>query len=117
MNISVERYYSYDENRIKYSWGSELKCYQRILGESDFVMGLLAEANEKYERFYELKKEGYDLEKVGQRITEIYDIEKSDIYSRGRRKIQAEARSLFCYWAVCELGMSRTNLAKRLSMA
>ena len=102
--------------KIRLSGHDRIKSDQRILGESDFVMGVLAKANEKYERFYELKRKGYDLKKIEQRITEIYDIEKSDIYSKGRRKVQAEARSLFCYWAVCELGMSRTFLAKRLGM-
>ena len=102
--------------KIRMNGQDRIKSDQRILGESDFVMEVLAEANEKYERFYELKRKGYNLEMIEQRISEIYDIEKSDIYSRGRRKEQVEARSLFCYWAVCELGMSRTNLAKRLGM-
>jgi REP element-mobilizing transposase RayT len=102
--------------KIRMSGQDRIKSDQRILGESDFVMEVLEEANEKFERFYELKRKGYNLEKIEQRIKELYDIEKSDIYSRGRRKVQVEARSLFCYWAVCELGISRTYLAKRLDM-
>jgi REP element-mobilizing transposase RayT len=102
--------------KIRLSGQDRIKGDQRILGESDFVMSVLAEANEKYERFYELKRKGYDLKKVEEKIIEIYGIEKSDIYTRGRRKVQAEARSVFCYWAVCELGMNRTFMAKLLDM-
>jgi len=38
------------------------------------------------------------------------------IYSKGRRQLQVQAKSLFCHWAVNELGMSRTEIAKRLGM-
>ena len=40
-----------------------------------------------------------------------------DIYSRSRQKIRAEARSLFCYWAVRELGCGLSELGRRLSMS
>ena len=102
--------------KLRLKGQDRMKSDQRILGESDFVLGVLAEANEKYERFYDLKTKGYDLEKVEQRVIELFDIDKDVLYSKGRRKIQVEARSLFCYWAVCELGMSRTFMAKRLGM-
>ncbi len=45
-------------------------------------------------------------------MKEIYDIDIGDIYSKGRQS-QVEARSLLCYWAVRELGMSGTHMAKR----
>ena len=32
-------------------------------------------------------------------------------------EIRSEARSLFCYWSVRELGISGTHLAKRLGMS
>ena len=45
---------------------------------------------------------------------EIFDVEKDVILSKGCRKIQVAARSLLCYWAVRELGLTTTELAKRL---
>ena len=33
------------------------------------------------------------------------------------RKVQVEARYLLCYWAVRELGISCTDLAKQLEMS
>ncbi|MDA2919332.1 hypothetical protein MYX76_07565 [Desulfobacterota bacterium AH_259_B03_O07] len=76
----------------------------------------MAEANEKLDRFYELQSRGYDLKKVEQRVMEIFDIDRDEIYSKGRRRSQVEARSLLCYWAVRELGITATDLAKRLAM-
>ncbi len=61
---------------------------------------------EKFERGYELKELGYDLKKISQMVSTISDIETEEIYSKGRRKVQVEARELLCYWAVRELGIS-----------
>jgi len=52
--------------------------------------------------------------KVRERVSDIYNIKIEDIYSQGRQKLQAEARDLFCYWAVRESGMTCTELANRL---
>jgi len=89
---------------------------QRILGDSDFVLEVLEEADEKFDRYYELRRRGYDLDKVEEKVCEIYGIELSDIYSKSRQKIRADARGLLCYWAVRELGYALTDLAKRLNM-
>jgi putative transposase len=53
---------------------------------------------------------------VERKVCEIFDIEPDDIYSGGRRKIRAEARGLFCYWAARELGYSLVELARLLGM-
>jgi len=39
-----------------------------------------------------------------------------EIYSKGRGRVQVEVRDLLCYWAVRELGISCTDLAKQLEM-
>jgi chromosomal replication initiation ATPase DnaA len=57
-----------------------------------------------------------DLDKVEQRVLEIYQIERQDLYSKGRQRIRAEARGLFCYWAVRELGYGQAELGRRLGM-
>jgi hypothetical protein len=46
----------------------------------------------------------------------VLGIDRDLIYSGGRRRVQVEAGSLLCYWAVRELGHSATDIAKRLSM-
>ncbi len=69
------------------------------------------------DRRYELKSLGYDLDKLEQRVLEIYPIEREALYSTSREKIRAEARGVFCYWAVRELGLAGARLARRLKMS
>ena len=57
---------------------------------------------------------GYDLERVENRVCELFNIKREDIYSKSREKVKADARGLFCFWAVRELGFGLTELARRL---
>jgi REP element-mobilizing transposase RayT len=102
--------------KLRLKGHDRLKGDERILGDSDFVMSILAEANEKLDRYYEIKSQGYNIEKVENRVMEIFGLERDALYSKGRRKIQVAARSLLCYWAVRELGLTATELAKRLGV-
>lgn len=103
--------------KLRLTGQDRVKGDERILGDSEFVTALLSEANERFERGYKLKGLGYDLKKISRMVSEIYDIEIEEIYSKGRRKVQVEARDLLCYWAVRELGMSCTDLAEHLEMS
>ena len=94
-----------------------IKSDERILGESDFVADILSQANEKLERKYELKLLGYDLDRVAARAAAIYGIEVDDIYLKGKQQKRVKARSLFCFWAVHELGITLTELARRLGIS
>ena len=102
--------------KLRLKGHDRLKGDERILGDSDFVTSILAEANEKLDRYYEIKSQGYNIEKVENRVMEIFDLERDVLYSKGRRKIQVAARSLLCYWAVRELGLTATELARRLGV-
>ena len=42
--------------------------------------------------------------------------QKEDLYSGSRKKAISEARSLFCYWCVRELGESMIGMAKLLGL-
>ena len=100
----------------RFSGQDRMKGDHRILGDSAFVMEVLAEAEEKFERFYELKSKGYDLDTVEQKVCRIFDVEPNEIYSKSRQKTRAEARGLYCYWAVVELGYALADLARILGM-
>jgi len=88
-----------------------LKGDERIPGDSDFVITILAEANEQLDRRYALKRQGYNLNALAKRVSTLFGIDETLIYEKGRRKEQVRARDLFCYWAVEELGMHHTELA------
>ena len=86
-------------------------------GYRKFVTAVLSRADEKYSKQYEPKRLGYDFEHLEQRVAEIYEIDREELYLKGRHKTRAEARSLLFYWAVRELGLSGTSLAKRFEMS
>ena len=81
------------------------------------MQSTLKVANERLERRYELRRRGHDLETIGRRVGEVLGVDREVIYAKGRRKRQLEARSLFCYWAVRELGVSNTELGRKLGVS
>jgi putative transposase len=96
--------------------GDRLKGDERILGDSQFVLDTLKEADERFERKYELKVRGYDLDALANRVEDIFNMEKGEIYSLGKYKRLIKPRSVFCYWAVRELGETATSLARTLGL-
>jgi len=90
---------------------------ERILGDSTFVETVLSDADEAYERRYGLKRLGYDADRVANRVAEIYEMDPSAFLSKGKQKQKVRARSLFCFWAVKELGVSLRDLARQLEIS
>ena len=50
-------------------------------------------------------------------MADIYEIDVNNISLKGKQQKRIKARSLFCYWAVRELGISLTELARRLGIS
>jgi putative transposase len=93
-----------------------IKGDERILGDGDFVQSVLKEAEEVYERKYRLKRKGINIESVEKKVLEIFEINRDELNSGSRKRPVTEARSVFCYWCVRELGESMTGLARRLGV-
>lgn len=103
--------------KLRLTGQDRVKGDERILGESEFVSGLLAGANEKLNRRYELKGLGYNFEKIIKKVSMLYGISEDELCAKGRRKDKVEARDILCFWAVSELSMSCTEVARRLGMS
>ncbi|MGE5840938.1 MAG: transposase [Deltaproteobacteria bacterium] len=93
-----------------------LKSDERVLGDSDFVDEVLSIANEHYSQQAELRRHGYNLQWVARRVSEVCGIDERAIFGRGREQEQVRARDLFCFWAVRELGISVTEVARTIRM-
>jgi len=96
---------------------TRVKGDQRILGDSAFVMSILASTQEHYDRKTLMKSKGYTLDTIVEHIAALYGIQKTDILSKGRQKITVAARSLFCFLASRYLGTTITELARLTGMA
>jgi putative transposase len=94
-----------------------LKGDERILGDTDFVLAVLEESEERLERRYELEAQGANLDDVARKAASLFEIEPKEIYTSGKQPSLVGARSLFCYWAVRELGISASDLARKLRLS
>jgi hypothetical protein len=90
---------------------------ERILGDGDFVEGVLAAGSERLERRSLLKAAGYDFERIVERVAVIFDMPLSEVLREGKYACTVAARSLLCYWANRELGITTVELARRLNLA
>ncbi len=97
--------------------GLHMKSDERILGDGDFVEGILSDTKEKFERHYAIKRRGYDLDKIAKRAATVCSVEVGDIFGKSKQTKRVKARSLFCYWASSELGISYTELARRIGIS
>ena len=99
----------------------EEKVYQRnderILGGGDFVERVLASAEEGMEKRYALRTRGIDLEGVSLRVSEVLKVRPEEVWAEGKYRRIVEARSLLCYWAVKELGVPMSSLARKLKIS
>ena len=94
-----------------------VKGDERILGEGDFVEQILQKSGEAFERKSLLRSQGWDLDTLAAHVANLLEIDVSVVWSSGKYRHIVEARSLLCYWAVRELGVSMTSLAKRLKLS
>jgi len=94
-----------------------IKGDERILGDGDFTQSVLDSAKEQVEQRYCLKAQGYDLDKVALRVSNVLEMEQAQIWAPGKHPKTVKARSLLCYWAVRQLGFSATELSKRLGIS
>lgn len=106
-----------EAEKLRLEGQDHIKSDERILGDSNFVDSVLAQAEEHYTRQCALRRRGYDLEKIAERVAEIYRVNAREVLARGRQQQRVSARSLFCFWAVRELGISLTALARRIGMS
>ena len=97
--------------------GVHIMSDERILGEPEFVDSVISQSEEHYERKHKLRRQGYDLERIADRVSEVLGIKPDEVFSKGRQDRKVKARSLLCFWASRELGMSHTVLAKKLEMS
>ena len=97
--------------------GIHIMSDERILGDSDFVDSVISQCGEHYERRHRFRRQGYDLDRIAERVSEVLGMKPDEVFSKGRQDRKVKARSLLCFWAARELGMSHTALAKKLEMS
>lgn len=94
-----------------------MKGDEHILGDTSFVVALLARAEERVTRRYAMKQSGIDMAAIEERVRRLFGMHPKDLYAQGRQKKLFEARSVFCFFAVTERETTLKDLAVRFSIS
>jgi REP element-mobilizing transposase RayT len=94
-----------------------IKGDERILGDGNFVEEVLKICQERLERRYRFRSLGYDFGWLVERVAKLLGLERDKVTRPGRYPETVEARSVLCYWAARELGISTLELSKRLGIS
>ena len=97
--------------------GVFLQSDERVLGDSDFVAHALQSAEDDLEKKSRLHREHVDLEKVILAVGSVLGMEPAEVCAAGKQPRHVRARSLLCYWAVREIGVTEKALAKHLNVS
>lgn len=90
---------------------------ERILGDGDFVNEVLRISEEKMNSIEKFKREGWDIEKLIERVCQIMSIKKDDILKRSRLNNISQARELLTYWGNNKLGITGKQLSDYLGIS
>ncbi|HSO19186.1 MAG TPA: transposase, partial [Desulfosarcina sp.] len=89
---------------------------ERILGDGDFLNKVLSASKERLERSCRLAAAGRDLDWLIERVAKLTGVAAEEVASPDKGHRVSRARSLLCFWATRELGISQTELAERLQL-
>ena len=87
---------------------------ERILGGSDFVLAVLEAAEEQLKREDKVRRQGRDLAWLARQVASTFGLTPDEIYRPSKRRPRVAARSVFCYFAVQDLGVTATAVARAL---
>ncbi|MFH2043838.1 MAG: transposase, partial [Pseudomonadota bacterium] len=94
-----------------------IKGDERILGDGYFVQEVLEGCREQFERRYLYMARGYDFDWLVGKVAAVFGLERDIVIRPGRYPETVEARSVLCYWAARELGLSTVELSKKLGIS
>ena len=95
---------------------ARLKGDERILGDSEFVLHVLEASEEHLRRQDRVQRQGCDMDRLARQVATVFGLAPADIYRPSKRPPLVAARSVFCYWAVRDLGLTTTAVARTLGL-
>ena len=87
---------------------------ERILGDAGFVLAVLEATAEHLRRQERVRRQGRDLAWLARQVAPVFGLTPDEIYRPSKRRPRVAARSVFCYWAVRDLGVTATAVAQAL---
>jgi len=88
------------------------------LGQGGFEGGCFFKIGVRHRgRVLSYRALGYDYNWLVGRVAALFQIPEKEVTRQGRYPAIVEARSVLCYWAVRELGISTVELSRRLHIS
>ena len=97
--------------------GIWLKSDERILGDSEFVDSVLADAREKLDSRYILTSQGVNIDQLIELASLQFSLSPETVTGGRKNRDTVKARCIVCFWAVHRLGMTMTAVAKKLGIS
>jgi putative transposase len=97
--------------------GERIKGDERILGGSDFVLNVLAHANEELSRRARIRAEGLDFKGLAEKIAQQFGIDARLLSNPTKERSVSRARAVLCYTAVRRHMMSAADVARELNLS
>ena len=94
-----------------------IKGDERILGDGHFVEAVLENCDQELERRSRYRAQGYDFDWLVGQVASLLSLDHGVVTRRGRYPDTVEARSVLCFWAARELGISTLELSRRLGIS
>jgi REP element-mobilizing transposase RayT len=98
----------------KGQWTDGERVDVRVLGSGGFVEEMLAEEERRVRERTILKRRQLDVQGVMDLIAEGYGVKAEEMMGGSRRREISQARSVFCYWVMRELGVPGRRLSEML---
>jgi len=64
--------------------GVHIMSDERIPGDSGFVDSVISQSDEHYERRHRLRRQGYDLDRIVKRVSEVLGLKPEEVFSGHR---------------------------------
>jgi len=90
---------------------------ERILGDGDFVNSVLKQWEEKLNRHDQLRREGWNIDRLLGYVAKLLNVKPGDILHRSRGTIVSRAREVVAYWGYREVGIESRQLCETLNMS
>jgi len=101
--IGWPHYGDYGVARLRRSWNGTIAA--------------IINSQQELERRYRFQARGYDLDWLLGQVASLLNLDHGVVTRRGRYPDTVEARSVFCYWAARELGISTLELSRKLGIS
>ena len=94
----------------------ESKSDERILGEGSFVEDVLRHAEEELARRTSCVQQGINFDVLLRQAAKQCGLEPDDLLRAGKQPERVNGRSLLCFWSVHELGLTASEVGKKVGL-